>query len=134
MFFLFSINNKGDPYPLNKTNIVLISKNQNLTLPSHFSLISLCNIVFKLVTKTIANRLKLILPDIIDKSQSVFVLGRLITDDALIAFDAFHYMENRDSSHKGHMALKLDMIMLNGLSLKLLWINRVLSSNGLIWL
>jgi len=39
--------------------------------------------------------LKLILPDIIEKFQSVFVPGRLITDNALLAFESFHYMREK---------------------------------------
>jgi len=39
--------------------------------------------------------LKLILPNIIDDSQSAFVLRRLITDNVLVAFDIFHYMRNK---------------------------------------
>lgn len=57
-----------------------------------FRHISLCNVVFKIIIKTISNRLKLILPKIIEKFQSVFVLGRLITDNVLLAFESFHYI------------------------------------------
>ena len=61
------------------------------------------------MTKTIANRLKLILPQIVDETQSAFVPGRLITDNALIAFECFHYMKKKYSGSTGVMALKLDM-------------------------
>lgn len=56
--------------------------------------------IFKIVTKTIANRLKLILPSIIDEHQSAFVPGGLITNDALIAFDAFQVMRKKKKGEK----------------------------------
>lgn len=61
------------------------------------------------VTKSIANRLKGILPDIISEEQSVFVKGRLITDNALISMDCFHWMKNKKKGKKSTMSLKLDM-------------------------
>lgn len=44
----------------------------------------------KIVTKVITNRIKAILPNIIDEEQSAFVKGRLISDDALIAMECYH--------------------------------------------
>lgn len=64
--------------------------------------------IFKLITKTIANSLKVVLPSIIHDTQSAFVPGRLITDNALIAFEIFHFMKS-NKSKKGSFAFKLDM-------------------------
>ncbi|XP_058746597.1 uncharacterized protein LOC131619526 [Vicia villosa] len=63
----------------------------------------------KVVTKVIANRVKELLPDIVSEEQSAFVKGRLITDNALIAMDCFHWMKNKKIGKKGVMAFKLDM-------------------------
>lgn len=49
----------------NITNIVLISKKSNLDQPSDFMPISLCDVIYKLVSKVIANRLKKIILAII---------------------------------------------------------------------
>lgn len=56
---------------------------------------SLCNVVMKLVTKIIVNRIKYILSDVIDVEQSVFVKGRLITDNTLIVMKCFHWMKKK---------------------------------------
>lgn len=56
-----------------------------------------------------ANRLKLILPNIISPSQSVFVPGRLISDNILIPYETLHSISFRSQGNNRYMALKLDM-------------------------
>ena len=67
------LNNKASPEQFNQTFIALIPKIQDLTTPKDFRRISLCNAIFKIVTKTIANRLKVVLPFLIHETQSSFV-------------------------------------------------------------
>jgi len=84
----------GHPIPpaLNRTFLVLIPKKHKPDLILDFRPISLCNVIYKLVTKVIANRLKLLLPDIIFNTQGDFVQGCLISDNILIAFEIMHAM------------------------------------------
>ena len=74
-----------------------------------FRPINLCNVVFSITSKVIANNLKKILSSIISDTQSVFVHGRLITDNVLVAFETMHHINGRKGGKKGEMALKLDM-------------------------
>lgn len=76
-----------------------------------FRPISLCNIMYKLVTKTLVMCLKNFLPHVIIENQSAFVPGGLITDNALIALELFHTMKKRNRGRKGTTALKLDISM-----------------------
>lgn len=71
--------------------------------------ISLYNVIYKLVSKTISNRLKKFLLDIISECQSAFVPGKLITDYVIVAYGLLHYLRKKKKGVKGFMALKLDM-------------------------
>lgn len=94
---------------LNYTYVVLIPKVKNPTKMTELRPISLCNVSYKLISKVLANRLKVFLPNIIDENQRAFVLGRLITDNIILSSEVFHAMRNNKARKKGIMALKLDM-------------------------
>lgn len=98
-------------YPfINSTHIALIFKKDNLELVSDFRSIDLCNVIYKLVSKVICNRLKTIMPLIISHMQSVFILSRLITDNIIIAYELLHSMKlNKKERKNGNMAIKLDI-------------------------
>ena len=97
------------PPMFNDTHVVLIPKNKDPKNISDYHPISSCNVIFKLASKVIANKLKKILPFIISDTQSAFVHGRLIMDNVLVAFEAMHYISQKKAGRKGEMALKLDM-------------------------
>ncbi|KAL0357406.1 UNVERIFIED_CONTAM: Retrovirus-related Pol polyprotein from type-1 retrotransposable element R2 [Sesamum calycinum] len=97
------------PPSLNETNIVLIPKCKNPINLTQFRPISLCNVVYKIASKTVANRLKLILDHIISPAQSAFVPHRLITDNILLAFELNHFLNTKTTGKQGYMAMKLDV-------------------------
>ena len=76
---------------------------------TEFRPISCCNVLYKIISKTLANKLKPLLGDIISENQSAFILKRLISDNALIAFEIFHAMKRKWDGKDGSFALKLDM-------------------------
>ncbi|OMO67876.1 reverse transcriptase [Corchorus capsularis] len=94
---------------INHTTIVLIPKLANPNNVKEYRPISLCNVIIKIITKAITNRLKLILPQIISETQSAFVPDRQIFDNLIIAFETIHHMANRRAGNNFHMALKLDL-------------------------
>ena len=67
------------------------------------------NVLYKIVAKVVANRLKILLPKLISEHQSAFISGRLIIDNILIAHETLHHLKSKRSSRMGYMALKLDM-------------------------
>jgi hypothetical protein len=96
-------------YQRYETIVVLIPKVQNPESMKDLCPISLCNVVYKLVSKVLANRLKSILDELISPNQSAFVPGRLISDNTIVAYEMSHFMRRRRSEKKCYMAVKLDM-------------------------
>jgi hypothetical protein len=93
----------------NETIVVLIPKVQTPESMKDLRPISLCNVVYKLISKVLANRLKCILDEIITPNQSAFVPGRLISDNTILAYEMSHFMKRKRSGKKSYMAVKLDM-------------------------
>ena len=97
------------PPNFNETHIVLIPKTKNPTRVTQYRPISLCNVISRLTSKVIANRLKRFLPNIVSENQSAFMYDRLITDNIIVAFETMHHLNKKRSGKIGEMALKLDM-------------------------
>jgi hypothetical protein len=103
------LNGGAFPANINETYIALIPKIKNPTHIIEFCPISLCNVIYKLIAKVLANRMKKVLKAIISPNQSAFILGMLITYNIIIAFEAFHTINTRLKGVEGFMALKLNM-------------------------
>jgi hypothetical protein len=69
-------------------------------------------VILKIITKTIANRIKTILHEIISPQQSAFLPVRLITDNTLLAFETFHYLKHNKNKKKAMWVLSLTWLRL----------------------
>lgn len=103
------LNAAGDISSINNIFLVMIPKVKKPLSVNEYRPISLCNVIYKVISKALANRLKLILPQIISHTQSAFVPGRLILDNVIVAFEAMHSMNTKLKGKQGYMSLKLDM-------------------------
>ncbi|XP_042983206.1 uncharacterized protein LOC122312616 [Carya illinoinensis] len=106
---LKALNIGSFPFEINHTFITLIPKKKLPELVSNYRPISLYNVIYKLISKVLANRLKLVLPTVISPSQTAFVPGRLITDNVLVAYEMVHFLRRKRSGKDGFMSLRLDM-------------------------
>ncbi|KAL0310468.1 UNVERIFIED_CONTAM: hypothetical protein Scaly_2925500 [Sesamum calycinum] len=70
---------------LNATLITLIPKVQMPMKVGDFRPISCCNVVYKIITKIMVKRMRLVLEKLIDSCQNAFVPGRSISDNILLA-------------------------------------------------
>jgi len=74
----------------NTTFIALIPKEENPTTFEKFRPISLCNYIYKIISKVIARRLKSVLSKQISREQFGFLEGRWIQKEVGIAQERFH--------------------------------------------
>ena len=91
---------------INHSFITLIPKNSKPEKPSDFRPIALCNTIYKIYSKILANRLKIILPKIISEEQTGFVPGRSILDGIITIQETIHSaIKNKEAC----MFIKLDI-------------------------
>jgi hypothetical protein len=97
------------PEGVNDTAIILIPKVDQPETLKEFRPISLCTVIYKVISKCLVNRLRPMLGELISMNQSAFVPGRLITDNALVAFECLHFIETNTNPAKNFCAYKLDL-------------------------
>ena len=76
---------------------------------TELSCVSLSNVLYKIISKMLANRMKLVLDLVISDSQSAFVPGRAITDNIIISAEIMHFLKRKRQGKNGVAALKIDM-------------------------
>ena len=103
---LTCLNSDTIPPSINQTFITLIPKVKSPVKVSEFRPIALCNTLYKIIYKVLANRLKKILPCVISESQIAFQSSKAISDNILAAFETLHHRKSQKSKKTGFMAMK----------------------------
>lgn len=93
---------------LTKTLIVLIPKVDNPKNFKEFRPISLCNTIYKILTKVLVHRIRPILNNLIGPFQSSFLPGRGTTDNVIVLQEIVHAMR-KSKKKKGDVAYKIDL-------------------------
>lgn len=104
-FFLYGIL----PKEWNYTHLCLIPKIPEPKTISDLRPVSLCSVVYKIVSKIMVKRLQPWMPEIISPTQSAFVSERLMTDNTTIAHELIHSLGESRSEASQYMMVKTDM-------------------------
>ncbi|GAB2303773.1 hypothetical protein Dimus_038959 [Dionaea muscipula] len=72
---------------INHALIVLLPKHTNANRVEDFRPIACCNVMYKIISKILANRLSPILESIIDPCQAAFIRGRLMKDNIYLVHE-----------------------------------------------
>ena len=89
-----------------KGMITLIPKTgKDTTYVSNWRPITLLNVDYKIISKAIANRIKIVLPKLIHPDQKGFVPGRFIGENMM---DLYKIMETYETRHKRGILLSVD--------------------------
>lgn len=95
------------PKGVNSTILALIPKTNDVKEMKDYCPISCCNVIYKVISKLIANRLKGILPKFISGNQSAFVKNRLLMENLLLATELVK--DYHKDSVSPRCAMKIDI-------------------------
>jgi hypothetical protein len=100
--------NASLPQDLNQTSISLIPKKNQPIIPQDYRLIGLCNVIYKIISKFVANRVKDHLPDYINHAHSAFIANSHISSNIIITQEIIHSF-NLKSWNNQSFILKIDL-------------------------
>ncbi|XP_024011406.1 uncharacterized protein LOC112086667 [Eutrema salsugineum] len=95
------------PKGVNSTILALIPKKDQALFMKDYRPIACCNVIYKIVSKILANRLKTLLPQFILPNQSAFVKDRLLLENLLLASELVAGYHKKSVSSR--CALKIDI-------------------------
>ena len=92
---------------VNHASISLVPKVLNPATLNDYRPISCCKTIYKCISKIMANRLKQVLPNLIDEAQSAFIQGRSISDNIFMAQELLRNYHRKDTTSR--CAIKVDI-------------------------
>ncbi|KAG7563869.1 Reverse transcriptase zinc-binding domain [Arabidopsis suecica] len=95
------------PKGINSTILALIPKKTEAREMRDYRPISCCNVIYKVISKIIANRLKTVLPKFVAGNQSAFVKDRLLIENLLLATELVK--DYHKDSISSRCAIKIDI-------------------------
>nr|GEV20939.1 hypothetical protein [Tanacetum cinerariifolium] len=96
------------PKGINSTILTLIPKKKGAKTMKHYRPISCCNVIYKTISKILANRLKVLLPEFITPNQSAFVKDRLLMENLLLVTEIIKDYHKEDITAR--CAIKIDIL------------------------
>ncbi|KAI0504504.1 hypothetical protein KFK09_015456 [Dendrobium nobile] len=87
------------PNGVKSTALAIIPKHKNAANISDYRPIALCNVLYKIISKVMANRLKPVMCLIVKDNQAGFVKSRVSTDNILLASDILYYAGKRGGAN-----------------------------------
>lgn len=93
---------------MNVSVICLLPKQHPPKDMSQFRPICLSNVLIKIISKIIANRVKRVIGDLVGDTQASFTPGRQATYNIVIAQEVLHSMRTSQSKRRG-MIVKIDL-------------------------
>lgn len=97
------------PHNINSTSIALVPKINNPKTMEDYHLISLLNIIYKIISKTLANPLKPLLNKCFSHEQYSFIEDHSILDNVVIDSGSIQHMKCKTRGEMGELALKIDI-------------------------
>uniref|UniRef100_A0A803NMT2 DUF4283 domain-containing protein n=1 Tax=Cannabis sativa TaxID=3483 RepID=A0A803NMT2_CANSA len=92
---------RGLKMDISNANVVLIPKKRNPEHVTDLRPIALCDVIYKIITKVMANRMKPFMDKAVSVTQSTFIPGRLISDNILVSFEVLHYLKRKRQGKEG---------------------------------
>ena len=98
------------PDGINHTLLTLVPKCECPESLNPFRPVSLCNSLYKIVTKVLVNRLRIVIPSLISPFQIAIVPGQQGMDNVVIVQEIVHVLSRR-KGRVGGMAIKINIFL-----------------------